>query len=69
MPVPTLHGLLETMHAAFCQTGLLGELANALGALVTKTLENEETFGPKSHVGQLSEGWLNSCRNSAPQRT
>jgi hypothetical protein len=44
-------------------------LANALGALVTKTLENEETFGPKSHVGQLSEGWLNSCRNSVPQRT
>jgi hypothetical protein len=56
MDVPALHGLGETMHTAFRQAGLLGKLAKALGAMVTKTLENQKTFGPQSHVGLCSEG-------------
>jgi hypothetical protein len=41
-------------------------LANALGAMVTQTLENLRTFGPKSHVGRLSEGGLNSLPEFSP---
>ena len=69
MAPTALPGLLETMHTAFGQARLLGQLANALLATVTQTLDNLKAFIPKSHVGRLSEGCLNSCRNSAPQRT
>ena len=69
MHVPTLPGLLQTMHATFGQARLLGDAAHALPAVVTQTFENLEAFGPKSHVGRLSVGGLNSCRHSAPQRT
>ncbi len=56
MAVSALHGLLETMHAAFGQPSLLGHLANALLGVRTKTLENPQAFVPKSHVGLSSEG-------------
>ena|SRR2546428_2967391 len=69
MAVAALHGSLETMHTAFRQAGLLGQLANALGAMITKTLENPEAFVPKSHVGRFSEESLNSWWNSVLQRT
>ena len=56
MDVPALHGLFEAMYAAFRQAGPLGQLAHTLCAVVTQTLENLQTFGPKSHVGRRSEG-------------
>src|SRR5882672_10343840 len=69
MDGPPLHGLRETMHTAFGTPRLLGNPSYTLLAVVTQTVENPQAFGPKSHVGRLSEGGLNSCRNSAPQRT
>jgi hypothetical protein len=69
MDALALHGLLETMHTALGKAGLLGNASHALPAVVTKTLENPQAFGPKSHVGLSSEGCLNSWRNSAPQGT
>jgi hypothetical protein len=41
------------MDTAFRKAGLLGQLANALFAIVPKTLENAKTFVPKSHVGPV----------------
>ena len=55
MDIPALHGLCETMHAPFRQAGPLGQLTNALGTMITKTLENPQTFGPKFPVGLCSE--------------
>ena len=49
--VATLHGLRETMHAAFGKAGLLGKASHTLCPVVTKTLENPQAFVPKSHVG------------------
>jgi hypothetical protein len=40
MDRPTLHGLCETMHATLGKTCLLGNAANALPSMITKTLEN-----------------------------
>jgi hypothetical protein len=54
--VAALHRLGETMHTAFRQPGLAGHLSHTLRAMVTKTLENPDAFGPKCHVGQCSEG-------------
>src|SRR5262245_8061899 len=62
--VSALPSLCKTMHATLGQTRLLGHAAHALPAVVTKTLENPDAFLPKSHVGRLSEGCLNSCWNS-----
>jgi hypothetical protein len=53
--VAVLHGLRETMHAAFGQARLLGNATHALGGMVTKTVENPEAFVPKSPVGRFSE--------------
>jgi len=69
MAVAALHGLLETMHTAFRTAGLLGQLANALCAIVTKTLENPQTFVPQSHGGLSSQGGLNSWWNAVLQST
>ena len=55
MDIPTLHGLCEAMHAAFRQAGPLGQLAHTLCAMVTQHCKLW-LFGPKSHVGRLSEG-------------
>src|SRR5439155_12628842 len=64
-----LHRLCETMHTALGEPGLMGDLADALLGVVTKSVENPKTFGPQSHVGLSSEGKLNSWSNSAPQST
>jgi hypothetical protein len=57
------------MHTALGEPGLMGDLADALLGVVTKSVENPKTFGPQSHVGLSSEGKLNSWSNSAPQST
>jgi hypothetical protein len=44
-------------------------LANTLCAVVTETLANPQTFGPKSHVGLYSERGRNSWWNAVPQIT
>jgi hypothetical protein len=67
--VAALHGLPETMHTAFGKARLVGNASHALGGIGTRTVENPQTFRPKSHVGRFSEGCLNSWRNSVPQRT
>jgi hypothetical protein len=69
MDTPVLHCLLETMHATLGQAGLLGNVAHALSAVLTKALENPKAFVPKSHVGLFSRGLLNSWRNPVPQIT
>ena len=76
MAVPALHRLRVTMDTALGKPGLMGKLPNTLLAVFTKTGENPKAFVPKSPVeggcetfGQSSGGWLNSCRNSAPQHT
>src|SRR5215510_9459381 len=69
MDTPARDGLRQTMHTTLRQARLLSNTAHTLLAMLTQTLENLKTFLPKSHVGRLSEGGLNSCRNSAPQRT
>ena len=56
MAVATLHRVLEAMDTTLRQPGLLGNAAHALSAVVTKVLENQKTFVPKSHGGLCSEG-------------
>src|SRR2546426_314104 len=62
-------GLFQTMHTALGNPRLTGQLSYTLVGVITKTLENPQAFGPKSHVGLFSEGCLNSWWNSVPQRT
>ena len=64
-----LHRLAKTVHATLGEAGLLGYASDTLLAVVTKILENQKALVPKSHVGLFSDGLLNSCRNSVPQRT
>ena len=63
------HRVLEAMHTALRQPGLLGHAAYALPTMIIKALENPQTFRPKSHVGLCSERLLNSWPNSVLQRT
>ena len=56
MVMAALHRVLEAMHTALRQPGLLGHAAYALPAMITKALENPQTFRPKFHVGLCSEG-------------
>jgi hypothetical protein len=56
MDTPALPGLRETMHAALGQPRLLGNAANALPTVGTKTVENPQAFVPKSPVGLCAEG-------------
>src|SRR5688500_6248396 len=58
-----------TMDAAFAKSSSLGKLSNALLAVFTNCVENPQAFGPKSHVGRSSDGYLNSWLNSVPQST
>src|SRR5262245_11547238 len=51
--VTALHGLLKPMHAALGKPRLMGKVSNALGGIVTQTLENPQAFVPKSHVGPV----------------
>jgi hypothetical protein len=58
--VPAVHRLEVTMHAAFRKSGSLGKASNALLAVCPNRVANPKTFGPKSHVGRSSDGWLKS---------
>ncbi len=60
MDVSALHRLLVTIHTALGKAGLMDHVSNALLTVFTQTLDNLKTFDPKSHVGQSSEGGLNS---------
>jgi hypothetical protein len=69
MAIAALQRVLKAMHTALRQSGLLRHTADALPTMITKALENPQTFRPKSHGGRASEEGLNSCRNSVLQRT
>src|SRR5262245_53686037 len=57
------------MHAAFGKASAIRQAPDALLAMLTNRLENDNAFGPQSHrVGPCSEGWLTS-RKSALQST
>jgi hypothetical protein len=59
-----------TMHAAFRESGALRKMPDTLRAVFTNHVENANAFSPQSPgVDPCSEGWLNSCRNSAFQST
>src|SRR5205807_10646887 len=48
--------LPQTMHAALRESGLNCDLSNACLGVVTKGVENQTAFRPKSHVGRSSAG-------------
>jgi hypothetical protein len=57
------------MYAAFGKPGAIRQAPNALFAVFTHRVENDNTFGPQSHgVGPCSEGWL-KLEKSALQST
>jgi hypothetical protein len=66
MAISARHRLLEARHAAFGKPGLMGQLPNALHAVLEKKLEKPMTFIPKSHVGQSSKGRLKAVQHSIP---
>src|SRR5262245_63432008 len=56
-----------TMHTAFGKASAIGQTPDALLAILTNRVENDNALGPQSHgVGPCSEGWLTS-RKSALQ--
>src|SRR6266850_900283 len=69
MAISARHRLPQAMHAALGEPGLTGDLANTGLGVFTKGVENQAAFGPISHVGQSSAGFLNSWQHSVPQRT
>jgi hypothetical protein len=60
------HCLPEPMHATLGEPRLQGHLPDTGLGLITKGLEKELAFTPKSHVGRSSAGGLNSWLNLAP---
>ncbi len=64
-----IDGLPQAMHIALGKSGLLGNPLNTLTTVIPNKLENSNTFVPKSHISQLSEGVLNSAMNSILQST
>jgi hypothetical protein len=68
--IAAIHGLKMAMHAAFGKPGAIRQAPDALFAMLTNRLENDNAFGPQSHgVGPCSEGWLKSWLKSALQST
>ena len=58
------------MHAAFGKAGSLRKAPDALLAVFTKRVDNDNAFAPQSHgVGPCSEGWLKSWLKSVLQST
>src|SRR5258708_6512691 len=50
-----------TMHTAFGNPSATSQLSKALLTVFSNRVENQQTFGPQSHiVGPCSEGWLKS---------
>src|SRR5215471_2001068 len=67
--VPAIHCLEVSMYAAFGKPGAIRQAPDALFAVFTKRVENDNTLGPQSHgVGPYSEGWL-KLEKSALQST
>src|SRR5262249_4214773 len=67
--VPAIHGLEVSMYAAFGQPGAIRQAPDALLAVCTNRVENDNTLGPQSHgAGPCSGGWRTS-RTSALQST
>jgi hypothetical protein len=52
------------MHAAFGKADSIRQAPDALFAVLTNRVENDNALGPQSHgVGPCSKGWLKSWRN------
>ena len=66
--ISAFNGLFETLRAPFGHPRLTGTLSHTLCGVVTKSVENQQAFGPQSHGGRSSDGWLNSGWNAALQR-
>src|SRR5262245_49327620 len=67
--ISAIHGLEVSMYAAFGQPGAIRQAPDALLAVFTNRVENDNTLGPQSHgVGPCSEGWL-QLEKSALQST
>ena len=64
MAMSARHRLCEAIHTAFGKPGLMGQLPNALPAVLEKKLEKPMAFIPKSHLGQSSEGGLTFVQHS-----
>src|SRR5262249_56450800 len=59
VPHPLERGLEVSMYAAFGKPGVIRQAPDALLAVCTNRVENDNTLGPQSHgVGPCSEGWL-----------
>ena len=62
--------LKMAMHAAFGKADSIRQAPDALFAVLTNRVENDNALGPQSHgVSPCSEGWLKSWRKSALQST
>jgi hypothetical protein len=66
MTISALYGLAQTMHTAFGETDLRGNVTNTGLGVIPKAVENQEAFGPESHVGRSSAAGLNLWLNLAP---
>src|SRR5262252_379731 len=67
--VSAIDRLLVSMHATFGKPSVIRQAPDALLAVCTNRVENDNTLGPQSHgVGPCSGGWLTS-RKSALQST
>jgi hypothetical protein len=55
--VSAIHGLEMAMHATFGKAGAIRQAPDALFAVFTHRVENDNALGPQSHgVGPCSEG-------------
>src|SRR5262249_16835337 len=67
--ISAIHCLEVSMYAAFGKPGAIRQAPDALLAVFTNRVENDNTLGPQSHgVGPCSEGWL-QMEKSALQST
>src|SRR5215468_5653867 len=67
--VAALNRLEVSMYAAFGKPGVIRQAPDALLAVCTNRVANDNTLGPQSHgVGPCSEGWL-PLEKSALQST
>src|SRR5918992_4318283 len=63
--ISAIPALEVAMHAAFGKPGALRQAPDALLAVFTNRLENDNALGPQSHgVGPSCEERRNSCLNS-----
>src|ERR687887_2337359 len=63
--VSAIHSLEMAMHATFGKAGAIRQAPDALFAVFTNRVENDNALGPQSHgVGPCSEGWLTLCKSA-----